>query len=290
MSQAMNKIQKIVFPVDFSRRSMQGAPHVCTWARRCDAEIVAVYFIDPEDNDASPPSDDLFLCENLPILEARATRDLDFFCDQNLPACKVRRIVRIGGTANGISVLAQDEKADLIMIPRDHQMFAERLVRDSVTAKILNDCPVPVWTSEHLDKDLSPEIAQMLCAIHVGDDLLLDAANERLIQSVRLVATMFGAKVTCLYVGEQSRGFFRCDSMVAAIAERLEKIQHEMLAMAHCEVESGCIARAIHRVAVEKSANLIMTGRSRPGTISLGVQNHILAIDHNGPCPVLSVL
>jgi hypothetical protein len=73
-------------------------------------------------------------------------------------------------------------------------------------------------------------------------------------------------------------------------AERLEKIQHEMMAMAHCEVESGCIARAIHRVAVEKSANLIMTGRSRPGTISLGVQNHILAIDNNGPCPVLSVL
>lgn len=287
----MNKIQKIVFPVDFSRRSKQAAPHVRTWARRFDAEIVAVYFIDPEDNAASPPSDELFVPENLPVLEDRATRDLDFFCDQNLPACNVRRIVKIGEKANGISVVAQDEKADLIMIPRDHQMFVERLVRDSVTAKILNDCPVPVWTSEHLDEDLSPEIAQILCAIHMGEDVSLDAANERLIASVRLVATMFGAKVTCLYVGEQSGGACHCDSPVAAaIAERLEKIRHEMIGMAHCEVGSGCIARAIHRVAVEKSANLIMTGRSRPGTISLGVQNHILAIDHNGPCPVLSVL
>ena len=98
------------------------------------------------------------------------------------------------------------------------------------------------------DKDLSPEIAEILCAIHVGDDLSLDAANERLIQLVRHVATIFGAKVTCLYVGEQGRGFFHCDSTVAAvIAERLEKIQHEMIGMAHCEIESGCIARAIHR-------------------------------------------
>jgi hypothetical protein len=64
---------------------MQGAPHVCTWARRCGAEIVAVYFIDPEDNDALPPLDDLFLCENLPILEARATRDLDFSAIKTCP-------------------------------------------------------------------------------------------------------------------------------------------------------------------------------------------------------------
>jgi nucleotide-binding universal stress UspA family protein len=104
----MNKIQRIVFPVDFSRRSKLAAPHVCTGARRCDAEIVAIYFIDPEDNAASPSSDELFFPENLPVLEDRATRDLDFFCEQNLPACNVRRMMRIGEKANGISVLAQD--------------------------------------------------------------------------------------------------------------------------------------------------------------------------------------
>jgi hypothetical protein len=78
--------------------------------------------------------------------------------------------------------------------------------------------------------------------------------------------------------------------VASTISERLEKIQHKMEDISDFEVESGNVGRAIHRVAVQKSANLIMTGRSRPGTISFGVQVNVLLIDHNGPCPVLSVL
>lgn len=281
----MNKIQKIVFPVDFSHRSSQGAVHVSTWAKKFDAEVIAVHFIDPEDHHASPPPDNRSFLEDLPVLTEKATRDLDFFCDANLAGCNVRRLVRMGEKAIGLSVLAQDAKADLIMIPRNHQPFMERFVRDSITAKILNDCPVPVWTSEHLADLPVSDITHILCAIHINDDVSMDAANERLTQAVRHVATVFEAKVTCLYVGERSDA-----ELAASISERLTKIQQAMEGIADFEVGSGNVAKAIHQAAVEKSANLIMTGRSGPGTISLGVQLHVLRIDHNGPCPVLSVL
>jgi len=287
----MNKIQKIVFPIDFTRRSIKGALHVSTWARKFDAEVIAVHFIDPEDHHALPPPDNERFLKDLPVLTERAKRDLDFFSEQNLASCKVRRIVQMGEKAVGITLLAQDENADLLMIPRDHQQFVSRFTTDSVTAKILNDCPVPVWTSERLDTDPSADVAHILCALHVEDNVSLDAANERLIQAVRHVALTFGASVTCLYVGEHGSEYARPDSPLAAsISERLAKIHHEMADISDFEVESGGIGKAIHRVAVEKSANLTMTGRSRPGTISLGVQTHILFIDHNGPCPVLSVL
>jgi nucleotide-binding universal stress UspA family protein len=287
----IQKIQKIVFPIDFTHRSTRGALHVSTWARKFDAEVVAVHFVDPEDHHASPPPDDRRFLEELPILTEKAVRDLDFFCEQNLASCRVRPIVKMGEKAVGVPMLAQDEKAELLMIPRDHQPFVERFMTDSFTAKMLNECPVPIWTSEHLNDDLSPDIAHILCAVHVEDDVSLDAANERLIEAVRHVASTFGARVTCLYVGERSSGFLRSDSNLAAsISERLQKIHHIMEDISDFEVESGGIAKAIHRVAVEKAANLIMTGRSRPGTISLGVQLHVLTIDHNGPCPILSVL
>ncbi|QNI31333.1 universal stress protein [Alloacidobacterium dinghuense] len=287
----MKKIQKIVFPIDFTRRSTKGAQHVATWARKFDAEVVAVHFIDPEDHDASAPPDNLRFMADLPILTEKATRDLDFFCEQNLASCRVRRIVKMGEKAVAVPLLAQDEKADLVMIPRDHQPWVERFMTDSFTAKMLNECPVPIWTSEHLDDDPSPNIMHILCAVHVEDSVSLDAANERLIQAVRTVASTFGARVTCLYVGEHGSNFLRPDSKFAAsISERLEKIHHEVEDISDFEVESGGIARTIHRVAVDKSANLIMTGRSRPGTISLGLQTHILIIDHNGPCPILSML
>ena len=287
----MNKIQKIVFPIDFTHRSTKGALHVSTWAKKFDAEVIAVHFIDPEDHDALAPPDNLRFLTDLPVLTEKATQNLEFFCEQNLVSCKVRRIVTMGDKVAGASTLAQDEKADLVMIPRDHQPFVERFTTDSFTAKMLNECPVPIWTSERLDDDPSPDITHILCAVHVEDSVTLDAANERLIQAVRNVASTFGASVTCLYVGEQGTKYLQSDSKsAAAISERLEKIQHEMEDISDFEVESGGIAGTIHRLAVEKSANLIMTGRSRPGTISLGVQTHILIIDHNGPCPVLSVL
>lgn len=287
----MSKIQKIVFPIDFTHRSTKGALHVSTWARKFDAEVVAVHFIDPEEHDASAPPDNLRFMADLPLLTEKATQDLRFFCERNLASCKVRQIVKMGDKAVGVSALVQEEKADLVMIPRDHQPFVERFVTDSFTAKMLNECPVPIWTSEHLEDDPSPDLTHILCALHVEDSVSLDAANERLIQAVRTVASTFGARVTCLYVGDHGSNFLRSDSKFAAsISERLEKIHHEMEDISDFEVESGGIARAIHRVAVDKSANLIMTGRSRPGTISLGVQLHVLTIDHNGPCPILSVL
>jgi len=287
----MGKIQKIVFPIDFTHRSTKGALHVSTWARKSDAEVVAVHFIDPEEHDASAPPDNLRFMADLPLLTEKATQDLAFFCERNLASCKVRQIVKMGDKAVGVSALVQEEKADLAMIPRDHQPFVERFVTDSFTAKMLNECPVPIWTSEHLEDDPSPDLTHILCALHVEDSVSLDAANERLIQAVRTVASTFGARVTCLYVGDHGSNFLRSDSKFAAsISERLEKIHHEMEDISDFEVESGGIARAIHRVAVDKSANLIMTGRSRPGTISLGVQLHVLTIDHNGPCPILSVL
>src|ERR1700751_1721051 len=135
----MNKIQKIVFPIDFTHRSTKGGLHVSTWAKKFDAEVIAVHFVDPEEHDALAPPDNLRFLADLPVLMEKATRDLGFFCEQNLADCKVRQVVKMGEKADGVSTLAQDEKADLVMIPRDHQPWVERFMTDSFTAKMLND-------------------------------------------------------------------------------------------------------------------------------------------------------
>jgi nucleotide-binding universal stress UspA family protein len=53
--------------------------------------------------------------------------------------------------------------------------------------------------------------------------------------------------------------------------------------------ESGDVITSIREVAIRVAADLIVVGRTRPGTIGLGVQGHILKIDHAGRCPVLSL-
>jgi hypothetical protein len=77
----------------------------------------------------------------------------------------------------------------------------------------------------------------------------LDAANVRLIHAVSHVASTFGARVTCLYV--RGSNFLPSDTKLAAsISERLDKIHHEIEDISDFDVESGSVARGIHRVAV----------------------------------------
>lgn len=47
---------------------------------------------------------------------------------------------------------------------------------------------------------------------------------------------------------------------------------------------------AIIDVANRRRADLIVLGRTRFRTVGLGVQSHILQVDHEAPSPVLCVL
>jgi len=51
----------------------------------------------------------------------------------------------------------------------------------------------------------------------------------------------------------------------------------------------GDVITTISSTAKQLAADLIVVGRSRPGTISLGRQTHVLKIDHASCRPVLSV-
>ena len=279
----MKDIRCILFPVDFSTRCIAAADQVTIWAKQFTAEIITLHVIDPRDFSSDPDryADEFFGAR--PTLEKRGQEDLKFFGNQYLKDLNVRRIVTSGDTAREISSYAQSEKADLVMLPRDHQNIGSRLIGDSITGKVLDTCSVPVWTSEHAESQARIVPKHILCALHIGDELSLDAANERLLETVRSVASRFGAEVTCLYIGNSNA------ITLPAIAGRLAGVQHEIQGIGSLEIASGNIASGIQKAASEHQADLIMLGRSRPGKLSYGVQVSVLKIDHRAECPVLSV-
>ena len=77
---------------------------------------------------------------------------------------------------------------------------------------------------------------------------------------------------------------------IPAIEEHLKNIRSEMQHVAEFETGSGGMRQAILEVANRKNTDLIMLGRTRLGTPGLGLQPHILKVEHDAPCPVLSVL
>ncbi|WP_158792131.1 universal stress protein [Granulicella sp. L60] len=279
----MKSIRRILFPVDFGARCIAAADQVTIWANQFMAEVVTLYVVDPRDfsNDPDRYADDFF--EARPNLEKRAQDDLEFFCNQYLKNLTVWRIVSSGDTASQISSYAESEKTDLVMLPRDHQNIGSRFIGDSITGKVLETCSIAVWTSEHVKSQRAEVPKQILCALHIGDELSLDAENERLLETVNSVASCFGAEVTCLYIGDGNA------TSLPAIANRLAGVRHKIQAIGSLETTSGSVGSGIQKSASEHQADLIMVGRSRPGTLSYGAQASVLKIDHRAECPVLSI-
>jgi len=278
---------KVLFPVDFSVRSALAAPCVKTWVDRLGAVLDTLHVIEVvEDPELSSEGED----ERRHLAERRMA-DLMYFSDlhfgKNLASCTVLS----GGIADQIEYFAKHEHVDLIMLPRDHQNLATRLFRDSLTASLLERCPALVWTTEHLDA-VSPVPRSILCAVHLGQNVSLDAQGDRILQAVRELSARFQARVAflCVMEPDQESSGASIDLESAPEIESWQTKAQDIFGRSVAFVRrSGDVITTIRDTANELAADLIVVGRTRPGTIGLGRQTQILKIDHAAHRPVLSV-
>ena len=288
----MKPIETILFPVDLSDRGAKPAAHVGDWTDRFGARLILLHVVDPADYFAEPDLHFDQVSRELPAIEQRRVLDLDYFSARYFGNRTIEKMVVHGGKADEIVGIAQERNVDLLMLPRDHQTVASRLFHDSLTARILNDSPIPVWTTEYLNVPSPLSVKHILCAVHIDKDLTLDAANEQLLDFARVIAGTFSSALTCLCVDEQGlfSGSTREPERDVGIAERRARIRDKMKDIADFEVAVGDIATSIHDTAERTSADLIILGRSRPGTVGFGVQIHSLIVNHVTQCPIISVL
>jgi nucleotide-binding universal stress UspA family protein len=114
-----------------------------------------------------------------------------------------------------------------------------------------------------------------------------------MLQTVRELATTFQATVTFLLVisgaVEESSGSVTHLQAVAGVEPFVAQVHELFGSSAEILKKSGKVITDITDTAKQMAAELIVVGRTRPGTIGLGVQTHILKIDHAARCAVLSV-
>lgn len=287
------KICNILFPVDLSHQSVLAAQHVKIWVDRFGAVLHTLHILDAKALGYSPERRDDFLYNELPALIVKRTADLEYFSDNYFGENVARHTVLSGGTADQIEYFAERENIDLIMLPRNHQNLASRILEDSLAAKLLERCSASVWVTEHLD-DVSPSpVQRILCAMHLEQDVTLDAQNHRTLQTVRELATRFQARVVFLHVinraAEESGESVTPPQAVAGIEPLMTQARALFGSSTEILKKSGDVITTISSTAKQLAADLIVVGRSRPGTISLGRQTHVLKIDHAARRPVLSV-
>jgi nucleotide-binding universal stress UspA family protein len=140
-------------------------------ARHFHSEIVMLHVVTalshatgvPEDNGESTGWD--LLTEI--IKEAQKQQDQSLGAE--LDGLTIRRRLVTGDPAWTIVQIAEEEEADLIMMPSSVSTF-EQFLLGSVTAKVLSRTECPVWACAHVQESLVLEFAvrNVLCAVDLG--------------------------------------------------------------------------------------------------------------------------
>jgi nucleotide-binding universal stress UspA family protein len=280
---------RILFPVDFSNRCVLAARHVKTWAKKSSAVLNTLHVVDPEEVGYSDEQDYNIISD----LVVRRTADLKYFSDHYLGENVAQHTVVTGDARVQIESFAKQEKVDLIMLPRTHQSIGSRLLRDSLTATILENSTASLWTTEHLEAVNKLSVDRILSAVHFEQDLMLDSQNYRIVQKVLALAKVFRAKVTFLNVIDKQEEETNRRPEDASSSSGIEpwfiQAREQFGNAAEFLRLKGDVISTITDIANQKAADLVVVGRTRPGTLGLGVQGRILEIDHAARRPILSV-
>jgi len=274
--------------VDFSSRCASASAYVKVWADRLGAVLNALHIVDAQ---ALGYQGDDFSYKDRSDLIVRRTADLKYFSERYFGEMVVHQTVLSGSTADEIEDFAKNKDMNLIMLPREHQSVGSRLLRDSLTAAILSRCTASVWTTEYLEAAPDPSVSNILCAVHSEGDVMLESQNSRILQKVQYLASVFHAKITFLHVTkkEGSPSVFQAGGLFPSVDPWFAQVREQWGDSAQFVEKSGDVLTIIRDIAKQVGTDMIVVGRTRPGTIGLGVQGHILEIDHVTRRPVLSV-
>jgi nucleotide-binding universal stress UspA family protein len=288
----MITFKRILFPVDFSERCTAVVPSVQAMVKRFGAELTVLHVVDvaPPVGIAPPEAAAWATLIGADSLRENGKIALERFVAREFPGTQVKAALSEGEPATEIVDHAQDHAADLIMMPTSGLGRFRRTLLGSVTAKVLHDTAVPVWTGVH-----SEEIAahppdrwkHALCAI--GDDArdlptLCWAAKFAKEQNldVRLVHALTGAE-GCEDNPSLSEFLF------AIASERIEKLQAEAGTDFEVCLHGGKVGRVVRQAAMGHSADIVVIGRGVIQEPFGRFRSGAYEIVREAPCPVISV-
>ena len=267
----------ILFPVDFSNRCVLAAPHVTTWADKLSAILNTLHVVEPNEVGYSHEQYDDVIAD----LVAKRTAALKYCSDHYFGENVARHTIVAGDARDEFQSFAKRERIDLIMLPRTHQSIGSRLLRDSLTAAILEQSTASLWMTEHVEAVNKLFVNRILCAVHFERDLALDSHNYRIIQRVAALAKAFRAKVTFLNVIDKQEEETTRRPEDARSSSGIEPwlilAREQFGDGAEFLRQKGEVVSTITDITNQRAADLVVVGRTRRGTLGLGVQGRIFA-------------
>ena len=138
-------LQRILVPVDFSRKSTKAIRYAVTLARQFDASITLVHVIEPSYGPEEVPSGNATRRVSERVRVTRARSKLNALCHRILGPCRiVETVVRSGLAFFEITEAAEAVGTDLIVIGTHGFGGLTRSVMGGTAEKVIRHAPCPV--------------------------------------------------------------------------------------------------------------------------------------------------
>lgn len=141
------KLNKIIWPTDFSRNAEKALPYVQSLTQKYGAEIHVLYVIEDIAHHESWYGDfnRKRMEELMEWAQKSATKRLDQLCEKYLQGCPLFiKHIAVGDPAQEILKLIETEKVDMVVMASHGEKGNFHF--GSVTEKVLKNSPVPVTT------------------------------------------------------------------------------------------------------------------------------------------------
>ena len=288
----MITFKKILFPVDLSARTAATVPSVQAMVKRFGSELMVLHVVDlaPAVGIAPPEAVAWATLIGADRLRENGKIALENFVAREFRGMDLKADSAEGDPATVIAEYSHDNGTDLIMMPTTGRGPFRRFLLGSVTAKVLHDTAVPVWTGVHTEEIAGHPLDRWkhaLCAL--GDDArdlptlrwAAEFAKEQKLD-IRLVHAVVGAD-GCEHNPSLSEFLFN------VARERIEKLQAEAGTDFELCLHGGKVGPVVRQAAMGHSADIVVIGR---GLIQLPLgrlRSGAYSIIREAPCPVISV-
>lgn len=256
-------IQHILFPVDFSEPCAELGPVVKSWAQQCHARITMLHAFE---------GPGIYSIESLPmeseikLLRGAGQRRVSMFLAELFAGINVERIQVEADAASAIVNYAANNSVDLIMMPTLGYTRFRQLLLGSVTASVLHDSEVPVWTSAHKEERVGMAAPRrILCAVDCGKE------TASVLKMAVSVAQTFSASLNIVHIRPQTSSSFETGTSLMAhhFAERVAREDYAKAAATvpgapDLEVlEAPSLLTGIQQTVERLDADLLIIGRGK---------------------------
>ena len=192
-----------------------------------------------------------------------------------------------GDAAYHIIEYERSRPTDLIVMPTRGGGVFERLLRSSVTERVLRGVECPVWTGNVRERQVArPRIASIACGIDLG------ARSADVLRWAGGFAERFGAPLTIIHANERwdsaNRAAGDPDHHVKReLRSRLNRLLAKSGVEAEIQLVDGAPAAAVPLAAECLGADMLVIGRSPKGPA--GTRSDGLDIIRRSRCWVVSV-